>query len=80
MTKLVLFDELFHGRVTRIEIWKHIISEQQLLGSYRDCRKQNGDIFSWSQVPNEIAIDATKLTSSSFCSGNIMIFVASDNL
>lgn len=69
ITRLFLFDRLFHGRITRIEIWKQIISEQQLLVSYRDCRKQNGDIFSWSQVSEEISIDTSKLKSSSFCSG-----------
>ncbi|CAF3636597.1 unnamed protein product [Rotaria sp. Silwood1] len=69
VTGLILFERLFTGRITRIEIWKQIISEQQLLVSYRDCRKQNGDIFSWSQVSNEILIDTNKLKSSSFCSG-----------
>ncbi|CAF3209093.1 unnamed protein product [Rotaria socialis] len=68
MTNLILFDRLFNGRITRVEIWKQIISEQQLLVSYRDCRKQNGDIFSWSKVSNEITIDTSKLKSSSFCS------------
>ncbi|CAF3959284.1 unnamed protein product, partial [Rotaria sp. Silwood2] len=69
VTGLILFDRLFIGRITRVEIWKQIISEQQLLVSYRDCRKQNGDIFSWSQVSNEILIDTNKFKSSSFCSG-----------
>ncbi len=69
MTTLILFDQIFNGLITRIEIWKQIISEQQLLVSYRDCRKQNGDVFSWSQVSDQIAIDTNKLKSSSFCSG-----------
>ncbi|CAF3838702.1 unnamed protein product [Adineta steineri] len=69
VTKLILFHQLFNGLITRIEIWKEIISEQQLLVSYRDCRKQNGDIFTWSQVSNQISIDTSKLKSSSFCSG-----------
>jgi hypothetical protein len=69
VTTLILFDQIFNGLITRIEIWKQIISEQQLLVSYRDCRKQNGDVFSWSQVSDQIAIDTNKLKSSSFCSG-----------
>jgi hypothetical protein len=60
--------------ITRVEIWKQIISEQQLLVSYRDCRKQNGDVFSWSQVSNQILIDTNKLKSSSFCSGKTSKF------
>jgi hypothetical protein len=50
-----------------------MISEQQLLVSYRDCRKQNGDIFSWSKVSDQITIDTNNLKSSSFCSGIIII-------
>ncbi|UJR26649.1 hypothetical protein I4U23_007966 [Adineta vaga] len=68
-SKLDLFHRIFHGHMTRIEIWQQIISEQQLLVSYRDCRKQTGDFFSWSQVSNQIEIDTSKLKSSSFCSG-----------
>ena len=60
---------MFTGLITRVEIWQHMISEQQLLVSYRDCRKQTGDVFSWSQVSNQISIDSNKLKSSSFCSG-----------
>jgi hypothetical protein len=71
---LILFDQLFNGLITRVEIWKQIISEQQLLVSYRDCRKQNGDVFSWSQVSNQILIDTNKLKSSSFCSGKTSEF------
>jgi hypothetical protein len=51
-----------------------MISEQQLLVSYRDCRKQNGDLFSWSKVSDQILIDTNKLKSSSFCSGKIHFF------
>ena len=71
MTTLTLFDRSFDGLITRVEIWNQILSEQQLLVSYRDCRKQNGDVFSWSQVSNEMSIDTSKLKSSSFCSGKI---------
>jgi len=70
VSTLILFDRTFNGLITRVEIWKQILSEQQLLGSYRDCRKQNGDIFSWSHMSNEISIDTNKLKSSSFCTGN----------
>ena len=68
-TRLILFDAPFDGSVTRIELWKQLIAEQPLLVSYRDCRKQNGDLFSWSQVSDDIQIDTSKLKSSSFCSG-----------
>lgn len=68
---MILFDQPFNGLITRVEIWKEMILEQQLLGSYRDCRKQNGEIFSWSKVSEEIFIDKTKLESSSFCFGKI---------
>ena len=66
---LTLCDASFDGQITRLEIWKQIISEQQLLGSYRDCRKQNGDIFSWSHLSDQVVLDTAKLKSSSFCSG-----------
>ena len=66
---MVLFSQLFHGLITRLEIWKATVSEQQLLVSYRDCRKQNGDLFSWSKVSDDILLDTTKLKSSAFCSG-----------
>ena len=51
---LTLCDASFDGQITRLEIWKQIISEQQLLGSYRDCRKQNGDVFSWSHISDQV--------------------------
>ncbi|CAF1017076.1 unnamed protein product [Adineta steineri] len=54
---------------SKLEIWNEIIAEQHLLVSYRDCRKQNGDIFSWSKIPENIEIDTKKLKSSLFCSG-----------
>jgi hypothetical protein len=69
VSSLILFDQPFHGLITRLEIWNEMISEQQLLVSYRDCRKQNGDVFSWSKVSDQILIDTNKLKSSSFCSG-----------
>jgi hypothetical protein len=69
VSSLILFGQLFHGLITRLEIWKEIRSEQQLLVSYRDCRKQNGDLFSWSKISDEILLDTTKLKSSAFCSG-----------
>ncbi len=71
---MILFDQPFNGLITRLEIWNEILSEQQLLVSYRDCRKQNGEIFSWSKVSDQILIDTNKLKSSSFCSGKIYYF------
>jgi len=68
---LILFDQPFNGLITRLEIWNEMISEQQILVSYRDCRKQNGNSFSWSKISDQIFIDTTKLKSSSFCSGKI---------
>ena len=56
-----------------------MISEQQILVSYRDCRKQNGDLFSWSKVTDQIIIDTNNLKSSSFCSGIIIQFFFSMN-
>ncbi|CAF3278069.1 unnamed protein product [Rotaria sp. Silwood2] len=69
ISSLILFNQAFHGLVTRLEIWNEMLSEQKVLISYRDCRKQNGDIFSWSKVSDQIWIDINKLKSSSFCSG-----------
>ncbi|CAF3652114.1 unnamed protein product [Rotaria sp. Silwood1] len=69
ISSLILFNQTFHGRITRLEIWNEMLSEQKVLISYRDCRKQNGDIFSWSKVSNQTWIDTNKLKSSSFCSG-----------
>jgi hypothetical protein len=77
VTTLILFPSSFIGLITRLEIWKEVISEQQLLVSYRDCRKQNGDVFSWSQVSDQILIDTNKFKSSAFCSGKIgMCFIS----
>ena len=69
VTRLLLFDSPFDGLITRLELWKQMISEQQLLVSYRDCRKQNGDLFSWSKVSDQITVDTSQLKSSAFCSG-----------
>jgi len=71
---LILFGQAFHGLITRLEIWKEIIFEQQLLVSYRDCRKQNGNVFSWPKVSDHISIDVNKLKGSLFCSGKIHWF------
>ncbi|CAF4284048.1 unnamed protein product, partial [Adineta steineri] len=73
VSSLILFGQLFHGYITRLEIWNEIIVEQHLLVSYRDCRKQNGDIFSWSKIPENIETDTKKLKSSLFCSGKKFI-------
>ena len=69
VVRLLLFDSPFDGLITRLELWKQMISEQQLLVSYRDCRKQSGDLFSWSKVSDQITIDTSQLKSSAFCSG-----------
>ncbi|UJR22438.1 hypothetical protein I4U23_025498 [Adineta vaga] len=69
VSSLILLDQLLHGRITKAEIWNEMISEQQLLVSYRDCRKQNGNIFSWSKISDIISIDTRKLKSSQFCTG-----------
>ena len=66
---LTLFGGLFHGLISRVDVWNEMIGEQQLLGSYRDCRKQRGNVFSWSEVPEQISIDTKQLQSSSFCLG-----------
>ncbi len=68
---MILFGQGFHGLITRLEIWNEMISEQQLLVSYRDCRKQNGNVFSWSKVSDQVFIDTNKFKSSTFCSGEI---------
>ncbi|CAM4818585.1 unnamed protein product [Rotaria magnacalcarata] len=69
VSSLILFHRTFHGLMTRLEIWKEMISEQQVLISYRDCRKQNGDVFSWSKISDQLSFDTNKLKTSSFCSG-----------
>jgi hypothetical protein len=66
----MLFHRTFRGRITRLDIWKEVISEEQLLGSYRDCRKQNGSVYSCSNVSEQMSIDISRLKSSWFCSGS----------
>ncbi|CAF0841961.1 unnamed protein product [Didymodactylos carnosus] len=53
---------------SKLEIWEKVISDQILIASFRDCRKQSGDVFSWSQIKNGI-LDTTQLSSSFFCTG-----------
>jgi hypothetical protein len=74
VSSLILFGQSFNGLITRLEIWNEIRSEQQLLVSYRDCRKQNGDLFSWSKISDQTLLDTTKLKSSAFCSGKKNFF------
>lgn len=73
ISSLILFHQTFNGFITRLEIWKDILSEQQILISYRDCRKQTGDIFSWSKVSDQISIDTNNLEASAFCTGKCRI-------
>ena len=77
VSSLVLFDQPFDGSITRLEVWNEVISEHQILVSYRDCRKQNGDLFSWSKVSDQMLFDVNDLKNSAFCSGNGKNFVHS---
>lgn len=72
ISSLILFDQPLDGLITRLEVWNEIIPEQQLLVSYRDCRKQNGDLFSWSKVSDRMTFNTDELKSSTFCSGELL--------
>ena len=67
--EIVLFSETFDGWITRLNLWSEILPERELLVGYRDCRKQRGTLFSWSDVSPDVLIDRTKLRNSSFCLG-----------
>ena len=73
VSSLILFDQPFDGLITRLEVWNEIIPEQQILVSYRDCRKQNGDLFSWSKVSDQMSFHADELKSSTFCFGELFL-------